>query len=555
MNSSVDSEISPDKTQHKGGSLDILDRDKTDSRESSLLDSNPNHMQKQMEAQDHDLQHRSKQNDLTENEAAKSPPPITGMELEHTTTNNNKEVSESKEETMHSEKLNVGQTEETVFSSEISKTQQIQAKDSNQMNKSPKKRTFRIKHTIRVRVPDNVTVDLGEIMRSLRKRRLAQLKKIYPQMDLPEMGKATKATDVETDIVKSPQEKSNGKFRPSKEKDTGNDFRLSNSVVSKDRFGSVLDYLEAKYVKGVMVAGERQKKMKKKNKDSSENEDESVMSSESEAGSCYSDGNSFIDDSELKSEVAQQVMTSSAYGTTRVEAEGGKGGDDKPLKGDDNAFFVNVGDLEMADGWESEQDWKMEDEVLGKKKKKKKTMKKRNPSQIEKSNTKNKRVDTPPKQQLSSSKKRRRPEKTSPKKNSVTKNKIVKKRNNSVDTSTVVSSTSKGKTNKKIKKPKRESKQVSEEDASGSGDDQSNGNASDSSSSREEVKEDPKIQKMKQKSIQSYKTMRKHYKKVLNDIKNLTEEHLPRKPKKNKKVKVSIVVPQNKKAGDMITFR
>ena len=550
INSSVVSEIAVNKTLNKVPSLDISGRENTSSSQPSLIERNSDHMQEQMEAQDQDLKHRSKQDDLTGNEAAKSSPQRTG--IEHTTTNNGLGEADAKEKTIHPDKDSTGQSENNFPASEVSK---IQAKESKPKNKSPKRRTFRIKHTIRVKVPDNVTVDLGEIMRSLRKRRLAQLRKIYPQMDLPEMGKAKEATDGETGIVKSSEEKTNNKPRSSKDKDTGNDFRLSNSVVSKDRFGSVLDYLEAKYVKGVMVAGERQKKRKRKSKDSSENEDESVMSSESEAGSCYSDGNSFIDDSELKSEVAQQVMTSSAYGTTRIEAEGGKGGDDKHLKGDDNAFFVNVGDLEMADGWESEQHWKMEDDVDSKKKKKKKTMKKRNHSQVEKSNTKIKRVDTSPKQQ-SSSKKRRRPEKPSPNKNSDTKKKIVKRRKNSGDTSTIVSSISKMKTNKKVKKPKRENKEKSEEDASGSGDDQSNvNNASDSSSSRDETKEDPKIQKMKQKSIQSYKTMRKHYKKVLNDIKNLTEEHLPRKPKKNKKVKVSIVVPQNKKAGDMITFR
>lgn len=48
--------------------------------------------------------------------------------------------------------------------------------------------------------------------------------------------------------------------------------------------------------------------------------------------------------------------------------------------------------------------------------------------------------------------------------------------------------------------------------------------------------------------------MKKFYKQVHSDIRNLTDEHLPRKPKKNKKVKVSIVVPASKKSGDMITF-
>merc|ERR1712194_833889 len=151
------------------------------------------------------------------------------------------------------------------------------------------------------------------------------------------------------------------------------DSRFSNSVVSKDKFGSILDYLEAKYVKGVMVADDKiRQKKKQKNKpndnddndnDDNSEEEESLMS-KSEAGSCYSNASGgFIDDSELKSELAQQVMTSSAYGTTRIETEGFTAGCDlERLKEDNNAFFVNVGDLEMADSWESDQHWKVQDD-------------------------------------------------------------------------------------------------------------------------------------------------------------------------------------------------
>ena len=49
--------------------------------------------------------------------------------------------------------------------------------------------------------------------------------------------------------------------------------------------------------------------------------------------------------------------------TFRIGTEGFAAGCDlERLKEDDNAFFVNVGDLEMADGWESDQHWKVQDD-------------------------------------------------------------------------------------------------------------------------------------------------------------------------------------------------
>ena len=69
----------------------------------------------------------------------------------------------------------------------------------------------------------------------------------------------------------------------------------------------------------------------------------------------------------MRTDVAHQIFASSAFGTTKIEADAvkararGDGGDDDSLGADDHAFFVNIGDLEMEDGWnddiEEDQDW------------------------------------------------------------------------------------------------------------------------------------------------------------------------------------------------------
>ena len=51
------------------------------------------------------------------------------------------------------------------------------------------------------------------------------------------------------------------------------------------------------------------------------------------------------------------------------------------------------------------------------------------------------------------------------------------------------------------------------------------------------------------------KECKRLYQKCKSEINKMTEENLPRKRKKNAKVKVSVTVPNKKKGGDKITFR
>eukprot|EP00934_Nitzschia_sp_Nitz4_P004285 Nitzschia sp. Nitz4//scaffold33_size148984//5131//8657//NITZ4_002909-RA/size148984-augustus-gene-0.251-mRNA-1//1//CDS//3329548370//4275//frame0 len=101
-------------------------------------------------------------------------------------------------------------------------------------------------------------------------------------------------------------------------------------VPRPDQYGSVLDYLEAKYVRGVQLS-------MKDDDEVMEAGTESVHEGGSEEGqgSVYSSG-SFLDDTDLQRDVAEQVMAN----TTLTKLE---------LEDDDGEFFVNVGNLEVEE--------------------------------------------------------------------------------------------------------------------------------------------------------------------------------------------------------------
>lgn len=151
------------------------------------------------------------------------------------------------------------------------------------------------------------------------------------------------------------------------------------TMPKREQYGSVVDYLEAKYVKGVMLADLDEKLQRKKKRkcqkaklllktktnttndgttseadndigmDIDDVHDESSSSSSSDDSdnrSCYSEDSGFVDDSLLRTAVAEQVMASSSYGATKIEAENKNGkNDNDDNSSDDDGFFVNVGHL------------------------------------------------------------------------------------------------------------------------------------------------------------------------------------------------------------------
>lgn len=212
-----------------------------------------------------------------------------------------------------------------------------------------------------VHIPIDVTADLGVAMKRVRAKRIARYKQLFsiPDSTARENSSQQVVDTPMSDAVENGSKPSTNLIRET-EKDASSGLDdIKGSEVRRDQFSSMVDYLEAKYARGIMIhdLDERIRKKNKK-KQQSGGDDLSVLS-DSEAGSCYSeDSDNFIDDSDLRTDIAHQILASSAFGTTKIEAEAAKtkAHDDESIGADDHAFFVNVGDLEMEDGWNDDFD-------------------------------------------------------------------------------------------------------------------------------------------------------------------------------------------------------
>ena len=179
--------------------------------------------------------------------------------------------------------------------------------------------------SITVFIPLNVTADLRTAIQRTRTKRIQSIFKRFPSLK-KEVQKRQEEEN-EDPMVDEDEDESKKKSKE-KAKDGGaksvqeKKQKPSAHVPQPHQYSSVLDYLEAKYVKGVMVGDE--------------DEDGASLDDKSEGqGSVYS-GGSFLDDADLQRDVAEQVMAS----TTMTKLE---------LEEDDADFFVNVGNLEVED--------------------------------------------------------------------------------------------------------------------------------------------------------------------------------------------------------------
>lgn len=239
-----------------------------------------------------------------------------------------------------------------------------------------------------VYIPLSVTADLGVAIRRVRAKRLSQIKKLCPSLFQNEKDHDDNDDDRSGNNVNDEKLKKNDDDDDDVD-DEDNDPPMnhnSTTGIRREQFGSIVEYLEAKYAKGVMIDDfderiREKKKRKRQNKNDAatndggnkkghsktdgHDEDDMSILSESAAGSCYSnESGNFIDDSELRNEVAHQILGSSAYGKTKIEAKGAAANEnnDSMLDDDDHGFFVNIGDLEMEEGWtehdlDDDEDW------------------------------------------------------------------------------------------------------------------------------------------------------------------------------------------------------
>jgi len=171
--------------------------------------------------------------------------------------------------------------------------------------------------SISVLIPIEVRADLKTAIQRTRQKRIQSIYKHFPSLRKEEEKTAQEegmAADEDDD--EGEKGETNVKDKQAKKKTKSN---LPTQVPHREQYGSVIDYLEAKYAKGVML----------------EDEDEEEMADDGSGGqgSVYS-GGSFLDDTGLQRDVAEQVMAN----TTLTKLE---------LEEDDADFFVNVGNLEV----------------------------------------------------------------------------------------------------------------------------------------------------------------------------------------------------------------
>lgn len=474
-----------------------------------------------------------------------------------------------------------------------------------------------IKDTVLVYIPMDVTADLGIAMRRTREKRLKKIRAIYPSL-VPEDDDDAFPTNNnhrhDDDRDSNDKKEDNGdkednlslendndnfnssskkKIKPSKLNDTN----MNMAIPKREHYGSVLDYLEAKYVRGVMLDDideklqrkkelkrkerrkkkqqqreeKKQKAAKEKNENSgsssvvsnendrslgssmgSDGDDHNSLISDSDdgTGSCYSDASGFLDDSLLRTSVAEQVMASSSYGATRIEAESRKSSKRNAADLDqdaenfnvDDGFFVNVGDLEMVDGYDDADAADIDFDMLDSSKNKKKNKNKKKDK--EKTHT----TTHKPKDSSSSTAKDKKKHKDSNvAADSVTSSNVKKRKNSTSSTSSstkgtgVVSSSSSPK--KKIKKEKKPDKQTKHK------------STDESEKEKKKPELPPEVQAIRDECDVLKKEMKRLYQLVVKEIKKLPPENFPRKKKKKKEmIKVSITIPQSKKPGDEIQF-
>ena len=167
---------------------------------------------------------------------------------------------------------------------------------------------------ITVTIPIGVTADLGVVLRRTRNKRIAALYQAFPSLkqenkkaggsdeedgaDSDEMEGTgdSGVTNGDGDGVAEKKKKAKKRSKPI----AANDF-----VPHREQYGSIIDYLEAKYTRGVMIhdedglAGDKGVEGEDSQRDDDDDDDDEGQ------GSVYSE-TSFLDDRDLQRDVAEQ---------------------------------------------------------------------------------------------------------------------------------------------------------------------------------------------------------------------------------------------------------
>lgn len=257
-------------------------------------------------------------------------------------------VDTSMEDT--SDVLGEHRVNERVSSSSLTHEEPVSGRRTTTLLLSPSRKSKRIltrkktrgspkylRDAITVEIPLSVTADFKIAIQRTRSKRVQSIYKAFPILkkllkkpsqrggdedddDDEDDSKADDPMDGEDATSnKDPTDEKENNGKPSRRKKK----KILPHVPQPEQYGSVLDYLEAKYVRGVMLVDD-------------EGGDGSMGGDGSEgAGSIYS-GGSFLDDTDLQRDVAEQVLAN----TTLTKLE---------LEHEDGEFFVNVGNLEVEE--------------------------------------------------------------------------------------------------------------------------------------------------------------------------------------------------------------
>ena len=158
--------------------------------------------------------------------------------------------------------------------------------------KRKRSRHVPVKDSLLIEVPMSITADMGVAMRRTRRKRTERIKNWLATGEDAKKQQTTTAT-----------------APPKQDDEDDGDKSIEGCSFDEDggpKRGSI-EYLEAKYVRGVMIDDYDERAAKE--------------SEESEGDGSVYGNDDFIDDSLLQEEVAGQVLASSTYGRTQMEEE------------------------------------------------------------------------------------------------------------------------------------------------------------------------------------------------------------------------------------------
>lgn len=403
-------------------------------------------------------------------------------------------------------------------------------------NKKKHRRSKIFDDAITVEIPLDVTADLKVAIKHTRAKRIKSIMRRFPSIQnerkaLADRNKGTSndedgAEDVEMDREENGEE-SNGDEKPAARANSKTKKRKPEHIPQPERFGSVLDYLEAKYVRGVMY-------------DHEDDDEGGALDADDKSegqGSVYSK-DSFLDDTDLQRDVAEQVMATSTL--TKLE-----------LEEDDGEFFVNVGNLEVENNEYGEQyDPLLDKENFGKKQKRKvtSTTPKSSSSDAKSAkslkSTKSKVMSTEPpkkKKKVSETASSKKSTETAPTPGS------IKSKKSTASSSSTDPASSKSKKSTTVLTPGSSKSKKSVESVSTV----KTGSAKPSTGGKKKTSTTPKNPE----AVTAMKAAKKKcdslYKKIVGLVKKLPPDCLP---KKQTKMKFSLTCPAGKGPGDEVVF-